>query len=748
MPLIAHRNRPGNGGDQRFLFEYLESFNPFLEYRFNEASGNVINQGSDGATYDLSVAGNPVYQAGAGDAFGETGNFYLDMDGTGDALHNGNVATLTSKSEGAMVFLFRSDVDVSAELFIMKPEVGVGSFFQLFLQSGGVSGQAEIRLQINDGGGNVRRIEVRNSTNYRPGAYGGGTVTHLLVVQRDAIEGYKIWLDGVGMMNAVDSGQGENFSSGPAADNFWWDALSVTAQIFGIANRPEYNGSGSYVSSSVNLDGRMEYAAFFPAAFDREALNEMWYRFIGGFDELQGNGQGLDAITMISGSSQLASAGAPSMATLDRRNNNWIVRNDIDGYAERVTTQGGRIGGSEITLNDVGVDDDGLAIGMASGSTTSNTYPGFVHGGEGDYLNRALGTGSAEAFFGTVFYNPIATRENGEFIHAARAIATPFSDNMPAYRWNAFQSVQGSWNRLSFIDVAILNQVLTTSKRWLAVSADEQWAALFSKSVAGQSTATGGGGIHIHSVDNWEVPDPAEPNWKRQSIDGNYTPVAGAMKGGGFFNDGTDEYLICWGQGVTGAGGFAPGFGNTGQLGVLKRNSGTGVWEVQPNAIMDGGADPIARVPGASSVFEGLVTEDGDIYLAYWDDANIAALNYLVHLRWNGTTFAYVNNPEWPPVSVEAPPIPATGATILLTRDQRGVVIALAPLASDLPSNIIGYDRNPANGELTYRSDWFGGRILGGAAGSGFAQELKRVQNIGATQRDFGSAPAIAGFNP
>ncbi len=752
MPLIAHRNRPGNGGDERFLFDYLQDFNPILEYRFNEASGNALNSGSAGSLYDLTPAGAPTYQAGAGYTFGEVGNFYVDLDGTNDCFHTDQIAALTALTQGACMFIFQADLSQPCEIFMMKPEVGTGAFFQVRFDPTTVSNSPQIQIQVFDGT-NVRRLNVVNEQYYRARPLDQIT-THILIFQLDeANEDHRIWFDGVDLRENcryISPGSNDVWDGTPAPNTFWFNDLVGLVDVMGFGARVEYDGAGSFASSSNNFGGRVEYAAFFPNPFTHEEAEEMFMRFFGGFDELQGAGEGLDAITTINSAD--GDNDEPHVQMLERRNNNWTNRSNRQGHTNRVVYQGSTW--IQRNVNDWRLTEDLLTIDTGSGLFTTNLFPIFSLARGGAYVLRQRSSGSSEAWFGAAHLrnsgiDPSYQTGDGDFRIHIGMIATSFADMLPTWVWDKTAAGgEGGYSRVSsFIASGERptngNYVVGTVPNWLAADPDENFMAVMTRATSTANPQTGG--IHIYALSGLGT---LTPTAVRQTVSG-YSQASGHnYRACGFFKNGTDLYLIVMSTNGPGANGLT---GSLSGLGVLKRNNTTGIWEAQ-TGLINGGVDPLTAgtfLDNPDRYNEMHVSKDGrSIYLGVWSAAAQRPRgNNLVHLQWSDALgyWDFVDQPEWYPASES---LAITYGYTYETPDGKGILIegagSDAALLTGVPTNVFAYDRDPVTGILTYRSNYFGGRKTNFTG-----EQPLRIARITASTRKWSERPnGIIGINP
>jgi hypothetical protein len=734
--------------------DYMSEFSPFLEYLMDEASGNLINSGGT-AGFDLAAAGDPTYQAGNGYQYDSVvdNNYYVDFDGVGDLFHVDIGTALSGRTAGAFVMAFRSDVaGQDCALLSIHNEAGSTEYFKVELDT-----LSEVWKVVWSDGTNSRTVAYGDSNEY---GMAQTPITHLLVAQHDGTN-YTIWLDGVCMYDntwtTLWEPPNESITDVGTPAGVWWNDMGG-AEVLSVGGKAVYS-AGSYSSSSEEFDGRIEYVGFFAAAFTNAQHEELWDRFVGGVELAStgvdnsvrtsrrrkrgsisnGPAEGLDTIRYVTAPDN-SSSGSVGQVWLERCHSKWIAR--IRPTGASFTNPGShqdRVHGlSQFTgltaTTDYAMDETGLGF-MADRSLSSNSHPWVMLRRKGAFEMGGAGSTSGTAYNFRKMFIKTGTDGQGTWMVGGETVKFGAGPADDMWTWDGAATTAGQWNKVtqgSYLDTPITSQPNFGNRPNLhAMDATQSYFAVVTQDTSGDTVSTGGGGIHIYDIDTWlQVDAPiggSELSLSRQTISG-YTPQNNNFRGCAFFNDGTDDYLIVWGETIGGA------LGVTGQIdgiGILKRNSGTGTWTGTANLINNGSAF-LSSLNGqtiATQQTNDALLVGNSLYVGYWETTPVAGRNYIAHLEWNGTYFAYIGSvPQLANDGTENPAIAQTTGGGVATSDEKGVVLYMQGTTPvDAPSNLHGYDRNPSNGLLTVRSTFFDG--VDGVA----AANLKATRMFGMT---------------
>lgn len=675
MPLIF-RNRAGNGVDARLFYEYMADFDPFIEYKCNEASGNLINSGSEGSAYDLTPAGVIGYQAGNSEAYLEAATeYYINAPGGAAGFHVGDATAVAAKGEGAIVIVFRNDVlNVAAysDLLTMKPEVGVAEYFQIALPNG--TGGTLI-VDLNNGT-DRRAIQVGN-VNWNPFA-NDNTVHHVLVVQYDASNALQVYLDGVRIDRCPHMTFDITTGSG---GTMWWDDINL--EVIGLMGRAEYDGLGAFSSISNGLDGRIEYCGFFANSFTFEELDEIFERYVGAYEVVE-NPEGIDLTRVIHAVGP--GTNGNFYYWLERRNQRWIQRNQSEGFCQSLMWAGSEY---DSGLNGVYLHPKGYAMVPIDGTLVNQKEAMVLNEGFAYHDYNLWNTGSSEAMFFAKI-DPNSGLNAGVDMVAIGALAPTFSSRFLVAIWIPATEV---WTNLpAGISTQPTRYVAGGGREnCIAWNDDSSYAGLATLSQVGDNPATGGGCVHLHSV----AGTGAAYVLTRQALSG-YTPTAIGARGIVLSTIGSRQFAFVFAEG-NGAMGITGEYA-TSKIAVFELIAGTWTANATVALVFNNGVDP---APGSADRILAMHTKGDDIYIGYWAFAGGPNQNNFVHLRWNGTYFAVQTAPAWPPFDDDA--ATATPTSITTTRDGRGMLVNAGGYVPGTNPRILVYDR-ATDGSLSYRS--------------------------------------------
>lgn len=367
-------------------------------------------------------------------------------------------------------------------------------------------------------------------------------------------------------------------------------------------------------------------------------------------------------------------------------NGRWVVRNTTSGYCERVMWNGQPLNSS---LNAFSLHPDGFAISPMDQNLTNIKQTYYWANGGGAFHQTGTGsTGSSEAYFMTGF-DPSHGGSDGTDMILVQQLASAFAETFTMNHWTG-----GGWTRQApWLDTQPTN-IGVGGNRQFAIrwKEDGAYIGLSTVSGGGQNPATGGGGIHLYSISG----TGAAYAGVRQTLSG-YTPTAAPCRSGHFFNDGTTDYYICHTNGTAAIGATGEMIGG---LSVFVRSGST--WTATANLI-NNGVEP--GPAAADQIIESLIVDD-DLYIGYWDGTGPLAINYLRHLKWNGTYFALQSpDPAYPPADIDG--AVAFIASFYVTPDKRGVIIGFGGYVPTTVPTWSAYDRDPTSGALTYRPNEF-----------------------------------------
>lgn len=683
-PVIAYRNRgPQVVFDNRLLFEYLNDLGPALEYLCNDASGGIVNSGSAGATYDMTEAGNPTYQAGQGDAFGylATEDYYIDLDGVEDGFYSDVVTALLAMTEGAVVILYRIDTNQFQTLFSLKQEAdNSSSLIQIALDASGFP-----TLQILDASPSPdHRTFSAGNASWGPNA--DTAVNHMFVVQK-AAEGITAYLDG----HRVDNAAFMTLQQTVGAGNDLWFADLADAEVFSIGGRVQFDGAGSFVEMQNDVDGRVEYCGIFGTPFSREEIDEMFTRFIGGAP-VGGIAvtAGLESVAQIV--STTFAAVAPFYSWLEKHHN-VIINLEDQLYASNPEFAAGSAFDS--IINDLSMSKNGL-FSHEQDQNLVSVGQGSAYRSFGAYRPAGLaGTGSAEAYFGA-FWNPYTGQNNGRDQIVTKSIATAFAQTSLCWYWDYLAGTAGEFalRAANWLDVQPIRFVPGSNRRSYRWSAPAgAYMCQLTLSGAGDNLALGGGAPHIYSMSG------AGNTYAgvQQTIVG-YVPSTNYYQCADFFNDGVTDYLIA---GAVNAGGITGVTGELDAISIYVRSGAT--WTATAN-LLNGG---VSSIPAGADRVLWVEVIDDDLYIGFQGSPAPAAFLAVNHYRWNGTTFALVGAVPWPPASDTATNNSRTIGASFVTEDKLGVVFATVGEPSNTVPTLLAYDRDLLTGALTYRANFF-----------------------------------------
>lgn len=718
--------------------DYMDTLPMVAEYKMNEASGSLADTGS-GTVGALTVQGTPLYQQ-AGYAFEDPlvtpteVAYSIDFDGVsnGDIAHTNNIADLEALTEGAIVAAYSLDSGyATCEPIMIKPEVGTGKFCQIFFDTVGDA----LRFQINDGAGNVRRLDYGNATatsRYNPG-HDSPDVTHIIVVQYNATTGeYEVWLDGHLLTEQPGiANEDNNTTTGTPG----WISTLGSGNVLGVGGRPEYNGSGSFVSSSVNFNGQIEYVGFSDRPLTFVEINTMFARFMGGIERANssttvgaryerrnvvstttvGPPAGLDTVTYLTGASLTGATSTFPNAVAAKRCNqvfvpsaHWVTnRSNTRGHSHPIATPNGESDVDQ-AMNAYTISREGFSVAAINGAASSSTMPQSQLGKGGFWRTGSTTTGSPARGWYTIngeSWDRYNFPETGIGRDENQVLPTTNSGQPHTiFQWNYLAGSEGLWTNttLTVMSTRPINQSAGRNET-IKYSEDGRFLAIATQSISGQNAATGGGGVHIYEVDR-EAGNIYGIAYNRQTLSG-YTPANADVGMIQFFNDGTTDYaIVCIntnsGGGMTGA---------VSSLGIFKRSGST--WTATAN-LFNNGVTPSAIGTGNINFIRSAWCFGDDLYVAYWRTGGSALTTHDVfeHFRWNGTTFESQGFIENPYETVETTPIfDATPTAMYVTDDGKGAVVGWggsAPTTAVDTRNVMGYDRDPDTGVLTRRDNW------------------------------------------
>ena len=686
MPIII-ANRQTSVADDRNLFEYIdETFSAFIEYRCDEASGNLINSGSDGAAYDLATNGGVGYQAGAGATFAAAGNFYISMDGNNDVASVADLTDIQTKSEGAILLLYQGGVILgTGTIFSLKPEIGQADSFINYRISNGLP----VFEFIGTNSADNKTVTIGGTGNggWNPNADSGQT--HLLIMQYTAADGHQIYLDGHRLDNAI--ALFNNTVVNGNGDLVWWNNIANAGAMSFFA-RAEYDGAGNFVSSNQNTIGRMEYAALFPSAFTYEEIDELFVRFIGGAPVA--NGYGLDAIAQILGGAQqtLPQIGTKGIV----RCNNRLIEPREQGYCSNPEDTPNNL--DAFLLNNYGISTSGYFTSANTQNSVSNVRANKLRD-TGAYESDPIPFTGSQAIYHADF-NPFTGASNGNNQIAITSLAGGGNSNVTfSTAWWDGVGTTGWRNITPALVPQPLNRIAGGNRKNISWSYWNAGAylAMATQSVSGDNPALGGGGVHFYAITG------AGPTYAGAQMPVvGYVPTNNGARGIQFFRDEVNmvDYAVVVGDTAALGMGLV---GEVNNLAVMVRAGNT--W------VATAGLINFTNIPPGATYVLWAQAVGPDLYLSWWavgaPGVLPAGAQTLQQYRWNGTNYAYVADVVQPWSGDVAG---ANKRLIVLwyeTEDGGGLVsetIGEAPVA--VP-RLQAFQRDLVTGTLTPRVNYF-----------------------------------------
>jgi len=210
------------GAESSFTSE-VSSFSPVIEYRFDEASGDLLNHGSAGSSYDMEALGSPTYEVANGD---NAGGSAISFSGgsSDDGFVDNTTTAYESITSGAIIVAFKCGTDARGDTIFNGVNASNGfSSVKMVVESDG-----KFSCETLDSGGTAQFKRFSTS------AIDDDEYHVVVIVQRADGNGFELWIDG-----AEDTG---GSTSGSAFDQ-WFDDVAPGWTWIGLGIRPGSNGT-------------------------------------------------------------------------------------------------------------------------------------------------------------------------------------------------------------------------------------------------------------------------------------------------------------------------------------------------------------------------------------------------------------------------------------------------------------------------------------------------------------------------